>query len=137
MPKTTRRKLVNNCYNINLDLNFFNEDQLLHFLFLIKTFLRCKLERYQRGKYFGTKGFMSKVLYIPKIKSNKLESLDICIVAEDSEDYKLPEDLTDEIRELYPIFVKVENEYYNNRNKKVTDFPELSKFFNNCIGSRR
>ncbi|MEM0173977.1 MAG: hypothetical protein QXV69_08570 [Sulfolobaceae archaeon] len=80
---------------------------------------------------------MSKVLYIPKIKSNKLESLDICIVAEDSEDYKLPEDLTDEIRELYPIFVKVENEYYNNRNKKVTDFPELSKFFNNCIGSRR
>ncbi|MEM1644907.1 MAG: hypothetical protein QXL96_03380 [Ignisphaera sp.] len=66
-----------------------------------------------------------------------MESLDICIVAEDSEDYKLPEDLTDEIRELYPIFVKVENEYYNNRNKKVTDFPELSKFFNNCIGSRR
>jgi len=134
-----KRGLVKDCYSVDLDLSFKDVEQLSRFLFLIKTLLRCKLSRDEREKYFGNarqgKAFMSKILYIPKIRYNRLESLDICIVAEDSKDYEPPENLKDEIRELYLVFTKVENEYY--KDKKVTDFPELSKFFKNCIGRKR
>ncbi|BFI75715.1 hypothetical protein [Sulfurisphaera ohwakuensis] len=138
------RKLVD-CEPISLNLSFKEKGQLIHFLFLIKTLLRCKFERKYRERYFGTakkgRAFMSKVLYIPEIENNTLKSLEICIVAEDNKNNKVlenlkKEDLRREIIELYSVFILKEYEYYN-RDKRNIDLGELSKFFKKCLGKEK
>jgi len=126
------RELIN-CKVVNLDLKFNSEESLFHFLFLFKTYLRCKFrEKSIREKYFGSarEHFTSRILYTPKIRDLITESMEVCIIDRDANDYVI-NDLKGEILKLYEVFSKDEKEYYEN--ETVDHVPDLRKFFKNCV----
>lgn len=126
------RELIN-CKEVNLNLKFNSEESLFHFLFLFKTYLRCKFrEKSIREKYFGSarEHFTSRILYTPKIRDLITESMEVCIIDRDANDYVI-NDLKGEILKLYEVFSKDEKEYYEN--ETVDHVPDLRKFFKNCV----
>jgi len=126
------RELIN-CKEVNLNLKFNSEESLFHFLFLFKTYLRCKFrEKSIREKYFGSarEHFTSRILYTPKIRDLITESMEVCIIDRDANDYVI-NDLKGEILKLYEVFSKDEKEYYEN--ETVDYVPDLRKFFKNCV----
>ena len=126
------RELIN-CKEVNLNLKFNSEESLFHFLFLFKTYLRCKFrEKSIREKYFGSarEHFTSRILYTPKIRDLITESMEVCIIDRDASDYVI-NDLEGEILKLYEVFSKHEKQYYEN--ETVDYVPDLRKFFKNCV----
>ena len=130
------RELIN-CKVVNLDLKFNSEESLFHFLFLFKTYLRCKFRgKSIREKYFGSarEHFTSRILYTPKIRDLITESMEVCIIDRDANDYVI-NDLKGEILKLYEVFSKDETEYYEN--ETVDYVPDLRKFFKNCVRRKK
>ena len=130
------RELIN-CKVVNLDLKFNSEESLFHFLFLFKTYLRCKFRgKSIREKYFGSarEHFTSRILYTPKIRDLITESMEVCIIDRDANDYVI-NDLKGEILKLYEVFSKDEKEYYEN--ETVDYVPDLRKFFKNCVRRKK
>jgi hypothetical protein len=130
------RELIK-CKEVNLNREFNTEESLLHFLFLFKTYLRCKFrEKSIREKYFGSarEHFMSRVLYTPKIRDLVIESIEVCVIDKDASDYVI-NCLEEEILKLYEVFSKHEMEYY--AKKTVEDVPDLGKFFKNCMREKK
>lgn len=130
------RELIK-CEEVNLNLKFNSEESLFHFLFLFKTYLRCKFrEKSIREKYFGSarEHFMSRILYTPKIRDLVVESMEVCIVDRDASNYVI-NGLKGEILKLYEVFSKHEMEYY--ANKTVDYVPDLRKFFKNCLRRKK
>jgi len=126
------RELIN-CKVVNLDLKFNSEESLFHFLFLFKTYLRCKFRgKSIREKYFGSarEHFTSRILYTPKIRDLITESMEVCIIDRDASDYVI-NGLKGEILKLYEVFSKHEKQYYEN--ETVDYVPDLRKFFKNCV----
>jgi len=102
------------CEEVNLNLKFNSEESLFHFLFLFKTYLRCKFrEKSIREKYFGSarEHFMSRILYTPKIRGLVIESMEVCIIDRDASRLR-DKWFEGEILKLYEVFSKHEMQYY-------------------------
>ncbi|BBD73510.1 hypothetical protein HS1genome_1899 [Sulfodiicoccus acidiphilus] len=126
----------------NLNLAFADEEQLLQFLWLVKTYLRCAYspDPDDRRECFGSakkgRAHMSRVLFVPQVSHRNgenyvLKSLAFYVIGECP---RLEGVLENEkgLKGLYDEFEKVKDNYLAGESK-LKDFYAL---FPNCGGSK-